>query len=128
MPEKKEKIQNIRFPELTSNFIVLDENEDAYIDGWMSLEGTFEDLLENVQDQLKLPWGSKYKEMNDYIIYYIDILDKYNLICITDNEIFQDVKELNEVFIVVLHKNIEYKIIQNIPVVYDWFINSHSNF
>ncbi len=66
--------------------------------------------------------------MDDYIIYYIDVLDKYNLICLTDNEIFQEIKKLDEVFIVILHKNIKYKIIQNIPVVYDWFMDSHSNF
>ncbi len=128
MPEKKEKVQKIRFPDVTCDFIVLHEDREAYLNGWTSLEGSFEDLLENMEFELEASWGSKYAEMDDYIIYYIDVLDKYNLIYLTDNEIFQEIKKLDDVFIVILHKNIKYKIIQNIPVVYNWFINLHSNF
>ncbi len=50
MQEKKEKIQKIRCPDVSCDFLVLHENEEAYINGWMSLEGNFEDMLENVQD------------------------------------------------------------------------------
>ncbi len=122
MLEKKEKIQTIRFPDVSGNFFILYEDEKDYLHGWMSLEGGFDEFLENIQDQLKLLWGEKDTETKDYIIYYIDVLDKYNLVKISNNDIFQELKNQKEIYIVVLHKNIDYKIIQNIPIVYEWFI------
>jgi len=128
MEEKKENLQKIRFPDEICDYIVVNEDEESYLEGWMSLEGSFEELLENLHLLLESAWGSKYANINDYIFYYIDVMDKYNLIYLTNNKIFKEIKKLNEILIVILHKNIKFKIIQNIPVVYDWFMNLDSNF
>jgi hypothetical protein len=125
MQEKKEKLQKIRFPDKIFDYIIVHEDEESYLEGWMSLEGSFEELLENLRIILESAWGSKYTSVSDYKFYYIDVLNNYNLIYFTNNKIFEEIKKLNEIFIVILHEKIEFKIIQNIPVVYDWFMNSY---
>ena len=128
MQEKKENLQKIRFPDEVLDYIVVHEDEESYLEGWMSLEGSFEELLENIRIVLESAWGYKYASVNDYKFYYIDVIDNYNLIYFINNKIFEEIKKRKEIFIVILHKNIEFKIIQNIPIVYEWFMSLNSRF
>jgi len=60
--------------------------------------------------------------MNDYLIFYVDLDEKNNLKEITDEIIYQKVRVLKEIFMVVLHKDIKYRIIENLPLVFEWFM------
>jgi hypothetical protein len=60
--------------------------------------------------------------MNEYLLFYIDLDEKNNLKEITNELIYQKIKESEEIFIVVLHKDIKYRIIENLPLVFEWFM------
>ena len=62
--------------------------------------------------------------MADYLIFHIDLEDKNNMKEITDNQYYQGVMQLEDIFIVVLHKDIKYRIIENIPSVFEWFMGT----
>ena len=109
-------MQNIQPSEVTANFFVLFNDEDVAIDGWISLEETLPKFISLLQEEIE------YANMNDYLIFYIDLDEKNNLKEITDESIYQKVRVLKEIFIVVLHKDIKYRIIENLPLVFEWFM------
>ncbi|MFX1315529.1 MAG: hypothetical protein ACFE9T_06660 [Promethearchaeota archaeon] len=124
-----EKIEeNVRFPEVTGNFIVVYEDQDVYLYGWIALDETFATFLSFLQEEIEYSWGQEYADMNDYLIFHIDTTDKNKLKEISNNEYYQFVRKQDEIFIVVLHKEIKYRIIENIPSVYEWFMEDFSNF
>lgn len=122
MPYDEKIMENYEAPEVTANFIVLFRDEESWLDGWISMEPTLEEFISLVQEEIEYSWGSENADMKDYEFFHIDIEDKNNMKQIRDNDYYLRVRELPEIYIVVLHKNIKYRIIENIPAVYDWFM------
>jgi len=122
IPDFKKLMQNIQPSEVTANFFVLFKDEDVAIDGWISLEETLPKFISLLQEEIEYYWGAEYANMNDYLIFYIDLDEKNNLKEITGESIYQEVRVLKEIFIVVLHKDIKYRIIENLPLVFEWFM------
>ena len=81
-----------------------------------------------LQEEIEYSWDFEYAYMNDYLIFHIDTADKNKLKEISDNEYYRFVRNQDEIFIVVLHKKIKCRIIENIPSVYEWFMEDFSNF
>ncbi|MFX1345841.1 MAG: hypothetical protein ACFFBC_06685 [Promethearchaeota archaeon] len=122
MPDFKKIMQNFEPSDITANFFVLFKGEDVSIDGWISLEETLPKFISLLQGEIEYCWGAKHANMDDYLIFYIDLEEKNNLKEITNEKIYQKVKGFKEIFIVVLHKDIKYRIIENLPLVFEWFI------
>lgn len=123
-----DNLKNVHFPEVTGNFIVVYEDQETYLYGWIALDETFATFLSFLQEEIEYSWGQEYADMNDYLIFHIDTADKDKLKELSDNEYYQFVRNQDEIFIVVLHKKIKYRIIENIPSVYEWFMEDFSNF
>ncbi|MFX0083710.1 MAG: hypothetical protein ACFE94_18320 [Candidatus Hodarchaeota archaeon] len=121
MPDFKKIMQNFQRSEVIANFFVLFKDEDISIDGWISLEETLPKFISHLQEEIEYCWGAEYADMDDYIIFYIDTDEKNNLKEITDEEVYQKIRKLGEIFMVVLHKDIKYRIIENLPLVFEWF-------
>jgi len=121
MPDFGKIMNNIESPEITANFFVLCKDEDYWIEGWIAMEESFEEFIILVQGELEYSWGEQFSNMVDYIIFYIDLEDKNNLKEIKDEESYQKVIKLDDIFIVVLHREIKYRIIENLPPVFEWF-------
>ncbi len=124
MPDFKKIIKNYQAPEVTANFFVLYKDESTWLHGWISMETSLEEFLTLIQGEIEYSWGSDYANMADYIIFHIDLEDNNNLKEIKDNEYYQYVKQLQEIYIVVLHRDCKYRIIENIPPLFEWFIGT----
>ncbi|MFX0037965.1 MAG: hypothetical protein ACFFCY_05600 [Promethearchaeota archaeon] len=122
MPEYEKIMKNYEAPEITGNFIVLSKDEESWLEGWIQIEPSLEEFISLIKEEIEGFWGLENAEMSDYIIFHIDIEDKNNLKEIKDNEYYQWVRGQEEIFIVLLHKDIKYRIIENIPPVFDWFM------
>jgi hypothetical protein len=122
MPDSKKIMENFEPTEMTANFFVLFKDEIVSIDGWISLELTFSKFISLLQEEIEYCWGEEYADMDDYFLFYIDVDEKNNLKEIRGEEIYQKVRKLEEIFIVVLHKEIKYRIIENLPLVFEWFM------
>ena len=122
MPGNEKIIENYDPPEVTANFFVLYRDEENWLDGWISMEPSLEEFITLVQEEIEYSWGSENANMKDYEIFHIDTEDKNNMKEIRDNDYYLWVRSLPEIFIVVLHKDIKYRIIENIPAVYEWFM------
>ena len=122
MPDSKKIIENFERSDVAANFFVLFKNESVSIDGWISLELTLSKFISLLQGEIEYCWGADYADMDDYFLFYIDIYEKNNLKELKEDVVYQEVRKLKEIFIVALHKDIKYRIIENLPLVFEWFM------
>ncbi len=124
MPDFEKIMKNYEPPEVTANFFVLYKDEESWLDGWISMEPSLEEFTSLIQEEIEYAWGSENANIADYIIFHIDLEDKNNLKEIKDNEYYQYIRQHQEIFIVVLHNDIKFRIIENIPAVFEWFMET----
>lgn len=115
-------MENYDPPEVTANFFILYKDEEDYLDGWISMDPSLEEFISVLREEIEYSWDLENVDMADYMLFHIDLDDKNNLKEIKDNEYYQLVRLLQDIFIVVLHKDIKYRIIENIPAVFEWFM------
>ncbi|MFX1457527.1 MAG: hypothetical protein ACFFDB_19330 [Promethearchaeota archaeon] len=122
MPDFEKIQQNYEPSEITANFIVLFKDEINSIEGWIMLEESLNEFILRVEEELEYQWGKEDADMNDYSLFFIDTEDKNTLKEINTENSYQKLKSLEEIFIVILHQEIKYRIIENLPPVFDWFM------
>lgn len=122
MPDFEKIMMNNETPEKIANFFVLHRDEESYLEGWISMEPSLDEFISLVQEEIEYSWGAEDSNIADYNLFHIDIEDKNNMKEIQDNNYYLLVRERPEIFIVVLHKSIKYRIIENIPAVFEWFM------
>ncbi|MFX0030938.1 MAG: hypothetical protein ACFE8B_17120 [Candidatus Hermodarchaeota archaeon] len=122
MPDLKKIIENFQPSEKTANFFVLFKDENTSIDGWISLGDSLIKFISLIQEEIEYCWGTDHANMDDYIIFYIDVDEKNNLKEIENEKVYQKIRNLNDIFIVILHKEVKYRIIENLPLVFEWFM------
>ncbi|MHA2181247.1 MAG: hypothetical protein ACXAAH_07475 [Promethearchaeota archaeon] len=109
-------------PEVNANFIILFKDEIESIEGWIRLEKNLSEFKTRLQEEIEYYWGKNFAHMNDYLIFKIDTAEKNRLKEIATEEFYQNLKKLTQIFIVILHKEIKYRIIENLPPVFEWFM------
>lgn len=124
MPDFEQIMKNESPPEITANFFILDKDEETWLNGWISLAPSLEEFISVLREEIEYSWDLEEVDMADFVIFYIDLDDKNNMKEITDNQYYQGVMQLEDIFIVVLHKDIKYRIIENIPPVFEWFMGT----
>ncbi|MFX1574978.1 MAG: hypothetical protein ACFFB0_19750 [Promethearchaeota archaeon] len=125
MPDFEKVKDNYQPPEITANFIVLYKDESTWLEGWISLEDSFEKFLSLIQGELEYSWNLQNVDMKDYITFHIDLQDKNKLKEIKNNQEYLYVRQQEEIYLVVLHKEIKYRIIENLPPVFEWFMETY---
>ncbi|MEJ2249866.1 MAG: hypothetical protein P8Y70_04310 [Candidatus Lokiarchaeota archaeon] len=120
MVDKNKIMGKVSFPKEAGNFFVLYEDQEAFTYGWISLEGSIEEFKTRLEDEIEYAWGFEYADLNEYNIFNIEIGNHYDLQKISDEEYYQKIKYQEEIYIVVLHKNIESRLIENFPEIYEW--------
>lgn len=122
MPDFEEIKQNFEPTDITAEFIILFKDEIDSIEGWIALEETLSDFKSRLQEEIEYYWGKNDADMSDYSIFYLDTEEKNTLKDIDTDEFYQTLKTLEKIFIVILHKEVKYRIIENLPPVFDWFM------
>jgi len=125
MPDFKKIMQNYQPSEVTAKFFVLYKDEISTLDGFISLEENLQKFILLVLEEIEYSWGPEYAKFDEFSIFYIDVEEKNNLKEIISEEIYQHVKGLKKIFILLLHNDIKYRIIENLPPVFEWFM-AHS--
>ena len=122
MPDFEKIMNNYEESELTANFFVLYKDEETWLNGWIALEPSLDDFISLLKEEIEYSWELEDVDMTDYILFHIDLEDKNNMKEINNDEYYNYVKQLNNIYIVALHKDIKYRIIENIPAVFEWFM------
>ncbi|MHA2393375.1 MAG: hypothetical protein ACXAEX_15650 [Promethearchaeota archaeon] len=123
MPDYDRIIENYQSSDVTAEFFVFYKDEESSIDGVISLDQSLNKFITSLQGEIEYCWGAEYANMDEYLIFYIDLNEKNRLKEISDEIQYQSVRKLEEIFLVILHKEIRYRIIENLPPVFDWFMS-----
>ena len=124
MPDFEKIMKNNELSEVTANFFFLYKDEETWLNGWISLEPSLEEFISTIRDEIEYSWELENIDMADYLFFHIDIEDKNNMKEIKEDQYYQWVMQFEDIFIVVLHKDIKYRIIENIPPVFEWFMRT----
>ena len=115
-------MKNYREVEVFANFFVLDKDEIGFLEGRIELDESFKSFILYLQEEIRYSWGLEQVNMNDYLLFHIDTTDKNDLKEIKERRYYQQVRKSRDIFIVLLHKDIQSRIIENIPLVFEWFM------
>jgi hypothetical protein len=126
MPDFEEIKQNFDPADITANFIVLFKDEITSLEGWIMLEETLSDFNFRLHEELEFHWGKEDADMKDYIIFHLDTEEKNILKEINTEEFYQNLKKLKKIYLVILHKEVKYRIIENLPPVFEWFMEYYT--
>lgn len=121
MPDLEKIRQNQMVPEVTAKFFTLHKDESTYLSGWIALDRTLNRFISILLEEINYTWELNYQNMDDYAIFHIDIEDKNKLKEIKNEQSYQTVRNSKNIYLVILHKVIPYRIIENLPLVFNWF-------
>ncbi|MFX1388295.1 MAG: hypothetical protein ACFE9M_13845 [Promethearchaeota archaeon] len=65
--------------------------------------------------------------IENYLIYYIDIINN-KLTEIKNEQTLSNIRRSNKIFIVLLDKKIEFSKIEDIPLLYKWYLDGLTNY
>jgi hypothetical protein len=102
MPDFEKIMNNNEVSELTANFFVLYKDEETWLNGWISLEPSLDEFISLLKEEIEYSWELEDVDMIDYILFHIDLEDKNNMKEIKDDEYYNYVKQLNDIYIVAL--------------------------
>lgn len=122
MPNFENIMKNYREVEVCANFFVLYKDEIGFLEGRIELDESFKRFILYLQEEIRYSWELEQVNMNDYLLFHIDTTDKNKLKEIKESRYYQQVRNSREIFIVLLHKDIQSRIIENLPLVYEWFM------
>jgi hypothetical protein len=111
--------------ELKANLIIVLEEHEDWIEGWMLLDESLKEFKYHLEEEIEYNWGFEYADLDDYILFFIDVEDKNNLKEIKSEDMYQRLKQKDDIYIVVLEKTIKYRFIENLPCVFEWFSDYH---
>ncbi len=120
MPDFEKIKQNQQLSEVTAKFFALYKDESTYLSGWIGLDRTLSQFTSMLLEEINYTWDLGNQNMEDYIIFHIDTEDKNKLREIKKEQTYQAVRNSKTIYLVILHKDIPFHIIENLPLVYDW--------
>ncbi|MFX1397768.1 MAG: hypothetical protein ACFFAS_12090 [Promethearchaeota archaeon] len=117
--------ENLDPPEVVGKFYILGDTEEHWIYGEIMLPDLLEKFTSLIKSEIEYSWGSEFADMNEYALFHIDTKNKDDLIEITENEYYTKVRNLDKIFIALIHTSIKYRFIVNIPPLYDWYVKNY---
>jgi len=121
MPDFEKIKQNQQLPKVVSKFFALYKDENTYLDGWIALDRTLSQFTSMLLEEINYSWDLDNQNMDDYAIFHIDTEDKNKLKEIKNEQGYQAVRNSKSIYLVILHKEIPFRVVENLPLVYDWF-------
>jgi hypothetical protein len=107
--------------EKIANFFVLHKNEENWLEGWIAVDKDLDQFFSNLSEEMNFTWDFERVVIEDYLLFQIDIKNKNLLKEIKSEKDFHSLGKQGNIFLVLLHKGFKYRIIENIPPVFDWF-------
>ncbi|MBN1802176.1 MAG: hypothetical protein JW891_11755 [Candidatus Lokiarchaeota archaeon] len=121
MVNKEKILENYKPTDVVGKFFALGVSEKRWIHGEILLPNYLDMFVSIIQSEIEYSWGKECAYMGEYFIYHIDTEHKDDLKLINDNEYYKKVRSQKRIFIALVHKSIPYRIIENIPLLFDWY-------
>ena len=121
MPNLDKILKNYEEKEVSTNFFLLHEKNKLWLEGWVHLDDSLEKFLSFIESEMKYSWERNDLKISDYQIFQIDMEDKNQLIEIKTESQYGQTRKQDDIYIVILSKESKYRLIENIPLLFEWF-------
>jgi hypothetical protein len=101
-------------------FYVIGSKPSESISGWIALEQGKDEFLETIFEEMEYTLQIEIEDQHMYDLYYVDSKKKNQLIVVPDQKVYNHVKELESIMVMVLHKDINITEVENHPRFKDW--------
>lgn len=113
--------------ESIGKYFVLNKTQSGYIQGWITIGNTLKRFLKDLKEEVEYELDSENVFIEKYSMFFIDIHNN-TLIEITDDKTLNSTKRNDKIFIVLLDKLMKFSKIEDIPLLYKWYIDNLANY
>jgi len=113
--------------EVIGKFFVLNKTQSNYIQGWITIGKTLKLFIKDIKEEIEYELDSENVIIEKYLLFFIDI-NNNKLIEIKDDKTLNLIKRYDKIFIVLLDKLIKFNKIEDIPLLYKWYLDNLANY
>ncbi len=113
--------------EVIGKFFVLNKTQSNYIQGWITIGKTLRLFIKDIKEEIEYELDSENVIIEKYLLFFIDI-NNNKLIEIKDDKTLNLIKRYDKIFIVLLDKLIKFNKIEDIPLLYKWYLDNLANY
>ncbi|MHA1908230.1 MAG: hypothetical protein ACW98Y_13105 [Candidatus Thorarchaeota archaeon] len=111
-------------PDALGAFYVIGGKPSEVISGWIALDEGIDEFLETIFEEMEYTLQIEVKDQHMYDLYYVDSKKENTLTVVPDQQGFENVKQLEQIKVMVLHKDINKSDVENHPRFKDWLEES----
>lgn len=101
-------------------FYIIGKQPHESMSGWIALEDRVDEFLETVFEEMEYTLQVEVKDQNMYNLYFVDTSKNNSLKPVSDQNVFEYVKKLERILVMVLHKDIDASKVESHPRYQDW--------
>lgn len=113
--------------ESIGKYFVLNKTQNGYIQGWITIGNILKRFLKDLKEEVEYELDSENVFIEKYSMFFIDIHNN-TLIEITDDKTLNSTKRNDKIFIVLLDKLMKFSKIEDITLLYKWYIDNLANY
>ncbi len=113
--------------EVIGKFFILNKTQSNYIQGWITIGKTLKLFIKDIKEEIEYELDSENVFIEHYLLFFIDI-NNNKLIEIKDDKTLNLTKRNDKIFIVLFDKSIKFSKIEDIPLLYKWYLDNLANY
>lgn len=113
--------------DVVGKFFALTKAQNGFIQGWIALDKTLKQFIKNIKEEVEYESDVERIIIEHYLLLYIDT-NNNKLIEIKDEKIFNSIRRKEKIFIVLIDKSIKINNIEDLPLLYNWYLKNLANY
>lgn len=109
--------------EIIGKYFVLNKTQSNFIQGWISINRSLKQFIKEIKEEIEYEMDLEKVFIENYLMFFIDLNDN-KLIEIKDDKTLSNIRSNNKIFIVLLDKTIKFSKIEDIPLLYKWYLDN----
>ena len=107
-------------------FYIIGKEPHESMSGWIALEERIDEFLETIFEEMEYTLQVEVKNQHMYDLYSVDTSKNSTLQHVPDQKVFETVKQLERISIMVLHKDVDVGAVVSHPRYQDWLAETDS--
>jgi len=107
-------------------FYIIGKQPHESMSGWIALEDRMDEFLETIFEEMEYTLQVEVKNQHMYDLYFVDTSRNNSLQHVPNQKVFESVKQLERISIMVLHKDVDVSAVVSHPRYQDWLTETDS--
>ena len=116
-------MNNYNSNEVIGKYFVLNKIQSSYIQGWITIGKTLKHFIKDIKEEIEYELDLENVIIENYLVFFINT-NNNKLIEIKDDKTLNSIRRNNKIFIILLDKLIKFSQIEDIPLLYKWYLDN----